>query len=196
MGMACEKTMLITNEFLTAGEALLHEASVKIVIAYEDQRALARADELRYQLVRRCQGEVQIKCSAWNFALLSNPRLRKWATTEAVEAEMIIIAANGASELPLPVHSWITRVVAEKSGGPAALVTLLEPAGDLPDEQPGLVEPLRRMAEANGLDFFCNLDAWYAGSVRYWPDEHWNRLAGLRESNYRCRPVRRACLPM
>jgi len=73
----------------------------KIVIAYDGLTAAQRASGLRARLAAHFGPEFGIEDAAWNFALLAHPRLSEEAARQAVEADMIVIAANDDSELPL-----------------------------------------------------------------------------------------------
>ena len=154
--------MPVINEFSPNRTAAYRsENAFKVFIAYENQRALARAEELQSQLSKRCRGVIEMESNAWNFALLAYPRLRKRAAQEAAESDMIIIAALRASDLPPHVHSWIKSLATQKQGGQAALVALLDPAEELSEEPWATTNSLRRTAETSGLDFFCNRDEWH-----------------------------------
>jgi len=131
-----------------------------MVIVYEDQRSLRRAEKLQHHLSRRCNNELEITSSAWNFALLGSSGLRKRATSEALDGDMIVISARGGCELPEHLHAWLKRLISLKKGAHTALVVLLEPRGEDTSDTPTLTDSLRRMADASGLDFFCNRDKW------------------------------------
>ncbi len=137
---------------------------LKIVIAYEDLANGIEATAMLSRLAAQLETEFQIKSDAWQidnsvwkFELLRDPELRKQAAAEAVAADMIILSVCNA-RLPASVSDWIESVLPMKEGRPAALVALFDGENDTSGEPPRPEAYLRRLAEQNGLDFFCNTD--------------------------------------
>jgi hypothetical protein len=133
--------------------------SFRILIAYETLSSGLRAREMSERLAARLQSEFEMSSDVWKFELLSHPQLRAQAASEAAAADMIIMAARRATELPAHVKHWIESWIPQRRGGAAALVALL----DEPEEGEGsgasapLGAYLQRVAEAGHLDFFCQM---------------------------------------
>jgi hypothetical protein len=127
---------------------------LNIFIAHENLAAARRARELRQRLAANLRHETRIEGETWNFALLANAHLRERASIEAAYADMIIISANGGSDLPAHVKAWLETLPPAEPNN-KALVSLL----DVNETQISM-EPTRRylggIAEKSGMDFFCN----------------------------------------
>ena len=67
----------------------------KIVIAYENFAAGIRAKKMLERLTSELQPDFQINSDVWKFEMLGHRRLREQATTEASEADMIVVSARG-----------------------------------------------------------------------------------------------------
>src|SRR5437867_2974953 len=103
-----------------------HKFAFKIVIAYENFASGIYAKEVSQRLAVELEPEFAIQSDLWKFEMLGQPHLREYAVTGAAEADMVIIAARGADELPVHVKNWIEGCVHQKRVGPAALVALLD----------------------------------------------------------------------
>jgi hypothetical protein len=132
----------------------------KILIAYETFSSGVRAREMSERLAARLQSEFEMSSDIWKFELLNHPQLREQAATEAAEADMVIMAARRAADLPAHIRDWIESWLPQrKEGSAAALVALL----DEPEEEesraetPPLGAYLRRVAEEGHMDFFCQV---------------------------------------
>lgn len=135
--------------------------SFRLFIACEDQGALFQARKVEDQVQSLCGNEAQISRVFWSFSLLRYDQLRKHASAEAAEAEMLIIAFGENNELPDHVKSLLDSLPSRAQPGQAALVCLMGYKKDSNVEQPESHLPyLREVAEKCGLDFFCNQDGW------------------------------------
>ena len=128
----------------------------KFVIAYETFASAIQAKAMSERLVDQMDSE----CDAWPFELLGVGLVRDRAIAKATAADMIIVAARGAVELPHGVKAWIETALRQKEGGQAALVALLPDDWPISDEPPPLCACLQLIAERGGVDFLCNLHRW------------------------------------
>jgi len=125
-----------------------------VVAVYEDTGASARAMEVCQLLASKLGSEVELRSCLWQFDLLRNEPASHCAVAEAVEADLIIVAARQNAELREEVKQWVEAWVPEKRGQTAALVALLGQAGT------GLVSTtqphsyLKEAATRAGMDFF------------------------------------------
>lgn len=131
---------------------------LKIVIVYEGFTNLIRVYETWSQLVGRFMHQIQFHGRAWNFSLLRDPQLRESATRHTAEADIIVVAVDGSSELPDHIRDWIDSWLPRKVGRRDAFVAMLEHRASASTETPALRYYLHQMAERGGMDFFCNAD--------------------------------------
>jgi hypothetical protein len=129
----------------------------KIVIAYETFAAAIHAKEMSERMALQMDSE----CDAWPFELLAVERVREHAVGMAAAADMIIVAARGAVELPAAVKDWIENGLLQREGDPAALVALLHDDWIVSSKPPSLCVYLQQIAEQANVDFFCNLGRWW-----------------------------------
>jgi len=101
------------------------------------------------QLAESCQ------ILPWAFRLLNDEDWHGEAATDAIAADILIIAASTAPPLPLNVSRWLDPVIHRKRGSDAALVALLgvEEDSDRRDATE-LLDAIRQAAGRAGLDFF------------------------------------------
>ena len=131
-------------------------STFKIVIAYETDAIAIRAKDMAEEIVSELHSEFQ----SWEMDTLAEPEYLLHAAAAASEADMIIVAARGAGELPQHVKDWIDLWLPHKKDGPTALVVLLDEEGESLRRPPVYCAYLRRVAERGNMDFFCNASHW------------------------------------
>ena len=129
----------------------------KVVIAHESPLAAVRAEEMRERLATRFQHSINIESIGWDFELLSCPQICEEAAVAAASADMVIISADGAIELPRPVKAWIESWLPRKCNAQSSLVALLNEEYEIFGEPPLVGAYLREIAGKAGMDFFCNI---------------------------------------
>jgi hypothetical protein len=92
----------------------------------------------------------------WKFDVLALPKLREMAARDAAEADIIIVSAHGAIELPTEVKLWAEEWLAEKHHI-IALVGLFDPKEYLNNP---VREYLADIARRAGIEFFSQPGAW------------------------------------
>ncbi len=142
----------------------------KIVTAYADLAAGVRAKAMVERLAAELRPRLEIENDLWKFELLSHGPLRQCSAGAAAEADMVLIAAPGAAELPDPVRNWIEDWLAWKRKGPCALVALLSVKEKAPGLPPPLGAWLRQIARMSHLDFFCKTGDWWREDFEYYVD--------------------------
>jgi hypothetical protein len=95
-----------------------------VVLVYQDFDSGTRAKEFFDRLVHDHEGRFRFLCHLWKFDLLQAPELKDQAMLEAVDADMLVIAALGKPELPRAVRDWIERWL-RRTTLSGALVALL-----------------------------------------------------------------------
>ncbi len=129
--------------------------SLRVVIAYEDLAAGKRAMSLLSQLGKHFGDDIQFEPLPWSFSLLADVDWCTVAASDAVRADILIIATSGVGPWPLAIDRWAVDAIGRKRGTSAAVVALFGP-----DENPdGVGSPrlaaIERMAHGAGLDFFA-----------------------------------------
>jgi hypothetical protein len=125
----------------------------KTVIAYDTYASAIHAKEMS----ERVAGQMEREVDAWPFGLLAARWIREHAIKVAAAADMIILAADGALELPRSVKDWIEGGLGGKGQRPVALVALLDDYPICLGEPPPLCAYLTRLAQQRNAQFFCNL---------------------------------------
>jgi hypothetical protein len=128
----------------------------KTVIAYDTLSSAIHAKEMSERVAVHMESEFD----AWPFELLAVSCVREQAIRTAAAADMVILAAHGAVELPDPVKNWIESALRQKHNGSAALVALLHDDWITSAKPPPLCAYLQQIAERSGVEFFCNLGPW------------------------------------
>jgi hypothetical protein len=149
------RTMKLANN-LEANPRGQSMSPIKMVIVYETAGAAIHAKEMSEQLAL----ELQSECVSWPMDLLAQAAVGRRAATAAAEADMIIIAALGAGELPGYVRNWIESWLPLRKTGPTALVVLLDENGETLPDPPPCCSYLREVAERGKMDFFCSASQW------------------------------------
>lgn len=127
-----------------------------VVIAYEDFETGKHAKKTYDFLVDNLGESCQFNNQMWKFDVLSVPKLREIAVRDAINADIIIIAAHGRGELPKEVKAWMELWAANKVRA-IALVGLF-------DREDYVDNPVRtylaNVAEGAHIDFFSQPGLW------------------------------------
>lgn len=104
----------------------------------------------------------------WSSALLADEEWRGQASVDAVGADILVIAAGVANQLPSAVLRWFESIIARKQGVPAAVIVLLSHSAVSNCSVPAWLETIRHATYQAGLDFFmpineCGVDSMVAG---------------------------------
>ena len=133
-------------------------AVFKILIAHESLQRGIRAHEMVTRLRAQIPEELAMECEAWKFDWLARPQLRARAASAASSADMIIISAHSAVDLPAHVKTWIQDWLPNRKSGTAALVAMFD--GQEPSSQSALLHAnLLQMAMEGSMDFFWKNEA-------------------------------------
>lgn len=125
----------------------------KIVIAYENLAEAIHAKEMSERVALQMGSE----CDAWPFELLAQESVSSEANEIAAAADMIILAAHGADQLPDAAKLWIERALLQRVDTPVALVALLHEDWLISTEPPPLCGWLRQFAGRQNVNLICNL---------------------------------------
>jgi len=128
---------------------------LRVVIAYGDITAGQRAMRVLANLGRRLGDDVEFQPIPWSFDLLADVDWREGAASDAVRADILIIATSSPSSLPSAIGEWAKSAINRKRGTSAAVVALFGS-----DENPECtdstrLEAIQAAAREAGLDFFA-----------------------------------------
>ena len=99
--------------------------NLNVVAVYDDLFAGEWAEEVAEQLAHNAQGRYSINKSFWKLDLFQIPTLRRIAALKALEADILVVAANPASPLPAEMLTWIDDWLPNKHHGGGTLIALL-----------------------------------------------------------------------
>ncbi len=128
-------------------------AVFRVVVVYEDVAASRRSVETCNFLIEKLGGAAECRTSMWKFDLLDNSKLQEIAAAEAGEADAIIVASAGGSELPAAIRSWFERWIPRRHGRAGALVALIDNEGGWAAAASPVGVSLAQFAARAGLDF-------------------------------------------
>jgi hypothetical protein len=100
------------------------ENSFRAVIVYQDEPAQLWAAEM-WERVTRLIGNEGIQVHCWAIGDLTHPRVFAGAVEAAAEADVLIISATVAEDLPVNLYVWIDAWLPRRKIDEGALVTLL-----------------------------------------------------------------------
>jgi hypothetical protein len=133
----------------------------KIVLLHEDLVSGRRGSSVVDRLAGQLEMDVgQLETEMWKFSVLRDRDLRAHAMTPLIQANMIIIAAAGGTDLPMHIREMIEAALRLRGDHDAAIVALFDWENATWDELPRAGRYLKRLAEKTGLDFFCNKGEW------------------------------------
>lgn len=125
----------------------------QVVIVYEDFAAGGRANETCGFLMAQLGNDFELRSSMWKFEILRNPKLAEIAAAEAVQANVIIVAAHGSLPLPSEVRNWIELWVPLRERHPAALIALLDGNAVSGESASPVYVRLQKVARAANMEF-------------------------------------------
>ena len=145
-----DETTLDTNE---------QEGShpLRVVLTYQDIAAGQCAMRVLNGLARGLGDDLEFQPLLWSFDLLSDPDWRAAATSDVLNADILLISTSSPNPLPDSVERWVKDAIGRKRGTDAAVVAIFG-SEDNPDGagSPRL-EAVRAAAQQAGLDFFAPL---------------------------------------
>lgn len=144
------------NERRFEGKKRAEKPALKIVIMFETVRAGERARMRVERLLKDMKAAPEVETDLWGFDEVSQPELCKQAGTQARDADILLLSAEGTS-LPVPMVDFIEHWLPRKSAQQGALVALLGENKPAPGQLSEAGEYLRQKAQATGREFFCEI---------------------------------------
>lgn len=128
--------------------------SFNVVIAYEDLEAGKQAKKTYDFLVHNLANECRCSNQMWKFEVMSIPKLREMAASDAIAADIVIISSGQAGRLSADVKSWLEQWMAAKPNV-IALVFLYEKSDDCDIRIDATQAYLAESARQAHLEFFA-----------------------------------------
>jgi len=167
---------------------------LKVLVVYEDFAAGRRANDTCSFLMTQLGDEFELRSGLWKFEILRNSKLAEIAAAEALEADVIIVAARGESPLPNEVTGWIDQWLPLRGVSAGALIALIGGSMNPGNAPPPAYTYLQKVAATANMDFLpqvlaftgreslsCNARRPSEASPVRWdelmqrprPEEHW-----------------------
>jgi hypothetical protein len=128
------------------------EPALKVATVYQDSLTRHWTTELWGQ-VGQLVGGGCISHQTWKISDLTDARVFTDAVQAAAEADVVVVSARDAGELPMNLYVWIHAWMPRRAGREGALVALLGVPAQ-PDAESGRVHAcLETVARWTGLDF-------------------------------------------
>jgi hypothetical protein len=136
----------------------------KTVILYEDAPQGTRAKATLDRLASELDAPEQMECNIWSFDALAHSPSRNTASSDAMQADLVIVSARDSGGLPDCVKNWIWSWLPAREGRSGALAFTFEDCVECERRQrctPSLVcAALRRAALAARMEFVCVRAEW------------------------------------
>ena len=128
--------------------------TLRVVIAYHDLAAGKRAMRVMTDLGKTFGEDIRFEALPWSFDLLADADWRAVASSDAVRADILIIATSDAQPLPPAIGRWAEEAIRRKQGTAAAVVALFGPEGNPDGPGSARLAAIQTAAQHAGLDFF------------------------------------------
>lgn len=128
---------------------------LRVVIAYDDLAAGKHAMRVMTSLGKNFGDDIQFEPLPWSFDLLADVDWRAVAASDAVNADILIIATSDAQPLPPAIGRWAEDAIHRKQGTAAAVVALFGPEGNPDGAGSARLAAIQAAAQQAGLDFFA-----------------------------------------
>jgi hypothetical protein len=128
---------------------------LRVVVAYDDPAAGKRAIDVIANVGRRLGEEIEFEPLPWAFDCVADVDWCEVATSDAVNADVLIISCSRAGPLPPVIARWAERVICARKGMPTAIAALLCPEESPDETNSSRLEPLQAAASRSGLDFLA-----------------------------------------
>ncbi len=149
------QTPAINDEGKRAAKAVEGGQPMRVVIAYDDLTAGKRAMQVLFDIAKSMGDAIEFEPVPWSFELLSDVNWREVAASEAVKADILIIASSGARPVPSEVARWTEAAIQQKQGTAAAVVALFGSEENPDRDGSPRLEFIQKAAREAGLDFFA-----------------------------------------
>src|SRR5256885_686123 len=127
-----------------------------VVLLYQDLASGLRAIRAFNYVVHQLDMQADFRVNVWNFDLLLELVKRKRVGNEALDADILMLAAHGQRELPGAVHSWLKLWLNLKKDRSAALVVSLDASAKDSEGGNPILRRLRPLVTGAGVELFSH----------------------------------------
>jgi hypothetical protein len=145
------------NTTKSMGGEIERATALNVVIAFDDVRAGKKAKELCDRLARRLNPNCELHISLWSLSVLHLPQILQAAARQAARAALVVIAANGQTDLTLAAKTWVTMFSTGRTSADGALAVLFHGASRACVELAPSCAFLKRAARTAGRAFFSQV---------------------------------------
>lgn len=128
------------------------DAPLIVSIFYHHVNAAGRAIELVNRVTRNVDGDLPVETHLWNFDVLRMDEVNEEAATKTTFADLVVVAAERAHELPAHVKQCLEHAMAVRGGEELAMVALIDDAH--PQIHSSACEYLKQLCSATEGCFF------------------------------------------
>lgn len=149
-----------------------------VSVLYEDTDTRERAMGVCDHLMRQFWSDIEFDFNWWRFSFLEDAVLARQASGHAVDADILVIAVRGESELPPGVLDWLEQAVTVRGVREGAFIALL--GGDSRDPRLMIRKNdavLRALAQRAGMDYFTGSPNALPGGLPASLDSYGHRAA-------------------
>jgi hypothetical protein len=131
------------------------EAAYVLTVAcvYQDEPARDWARQVCAR-VSPCAGQNAVRLTEWQVSALGEPGVLADAVAVAAAADVIVVAIQAASELPVHLCEWLVAWLRRRPRVAGALVALISRSEQFGAQAHRAQDYLRAVARASALDFF------------------------------------------
>jgi len=127
-----------------------------VLVAYEDFAAGTRAMAMLKRVDSQSDQPGQLVHMMWRFDVLSDESFFELAVSEALAADIIVIATREGKSLPQRIRLWIARWLLMKNRRPLALVATLDYHRNQQHSKRCVLPYLEKLAHYGKMRFFAN----------------------------------------
>jgi hypothetical protein len=131
------------------------EPPLRVVVAYRDIAACNRAMRLLADVGEALGDDIDFQPLPWSFDLLADVNWRRVAASDAINADLFILATSDTNPLPPAIGGWAETAISRKRGTAAAVVALFGPEGHPDGIGSSRLAAIQTAAKRAGLDFFA-----------------------------------------
>jgi hypothetical protein len=130
----------------------------KIVTFYEEFPDAIRAHQAFDTIARKFCGDEPVKASSWSFTLLGRADLNALILADVASADVVVVAASGAREIPRRIATWIEISLDANPDRRPVVLALHEDGLKAEGAGAQLCSGLEKIAGHRNARFMCNAD--------------------------------------
>ena len=130
------------------------DRNIKVLVAYDTFSSGCRAMALLKRLTGRGRMPGELTHTMMRFDLMADATFFELAVSEALTADVVVIATMERLELPQRVQDWVVQWLLRKEDAPQALVATFDESRTKMSGQGGVSAYLEKLAGYGRVQFF------------------------------------------